>query len=215
MQRTPPFRELEGSLQGQDAIYRRLTMAICFGRHVSQLAATPRVRQQGCHVSARWRVLICNISGGADGYGGDDGDFSCHHSVDVVILGAGYAGLGRPAPPRRKCGLRIALVSDYDQFLERVRLQESIVADVPPRIPSISAFVAGTAIEFIRGHVTSLAADQRRIRVATDKQQREVAFDQAIYALGSSIDVDGVRGAAALAYRPSLGTVRGRGKLSV
>jgi hypothetical protein len=87
-------------------------------------------------------------------------------SYDVVILGAGYAGLMaalRLSQKRR--GLRIALVSIRDQFLERVRLQETIVAAVAPRIASISAFVAGTNVEFICGSVASLDADQRRILV--------------------------------------------------
>lgn len=131
------------------------------------------------------------------------GNFSPY---DVVILGAGYAGLMaalRLGQKRR--GLRIALVSIRDQFLERVRLQEAIVAAVAPRIASISAFVAGTNIEFICGSVTSLDADQRRIRVATDTQEREIAFDQAIYALGSNIDVDDVPGAAEHAYRLEAG----------
>src|SRR6266700_646922 len=88
---------------------------------------------------------------------------------DVVILGAGYAGLMAALRlGRRKRRLRIALVSARDQFLERVRLQESIVAAVTPRIPSISTFVAGTTAEFIRGKVSALDADQRRIRIATD-----------------------------------------------
>jgi NADH dehydrogenase len=87
------------------------------------------------------------------------------------------------------------------QFLERVRLQESIVAAVTPRIPSISAFFVGTTIEFICGSVTSLNAEQRRIRIATDTQEREIAFDQAIYALGSHVDVDNVPGVAEHAYR--------------
>jgi NADH:ubiquinone reductase (H+-translocating) len=68
-------------------------------------------------------------------------------AYDVVILGAGYAGLMaalRLSRKRRK--LRIALVSASDRFLERVRLQESIVAPVAARIPSISAFLAGTNI---------------------------------------------------------------------
>jgi hypothetical protein len=105
-------------------------------------------------------------------------------SYDVAILGAGYAGLMaalRLGHKRR--GLRIALVGSRDPFLERVRLQETIVAAVAPRIASISAFVAGTNVDFIRGRVASLDADGRRIRIMTDAQEREIAFDQAIYAL--------------------------------
>jgi NADH dehydrogenase len=105
---------------------------------------------------------------------------------DVVILGAGYAGLmAAMRLSRRKWRLRVAVVGASDQFLERVRLQESIVAAVAPRIPSISAFVAGTTIDFIRGSVVSLDADQRVVRIATGTTEREITFDQAIYALGS------------------------------
>jgi NADH dehydrogenase len=97
--------------------------------------------------------------------------------------------------------LRIGLANARDRFVERVRLQESIVAEVAPRIPSLAAFLAGTGIELIRGEVTALDPDRRRIRIAESDQHREIAFDQAIVALGSRVDVDGVPGAAEHAYR--------------
>jgi NADH dehydrogenase FAD-containing subunit len=127
---------------------------------------------------------------------GNDGAY------DVVILGAGYAGLMaalRLCQKRQE--LRIALVNRSDQFLERVRLQESIVAPVAPRIASISAFVKGKNIEFICGSVTSFDPDHRLVRIATESQELVIAFDQAIYALGSNIDVDDIPGAAEHAYR--------------
>ncbi len=123
-------------------------------------------------------------------------------AYDVVILGAGYAGLMaalRLSRKRRK--LRIALVSASDRFLERVRLQESIVAPVAARIPSISAFLTGTNIEFFCGKVTSLDADKRCVRIASGGQERQIMFDEAICAFGSDVDVDGVPGAAEHAYR--------------
>jgi NADH dehydrogenase FAD-containing subunit len=117
-------------------------------------------------------------------------------------LGAGYAGLMAALRLRKKRGeLRVALVNASDQFLERVRLQESIVAPVEPRIRSISAFLAGTNIEFLCGEVSSMDADQRRVRIVSRGLELEIMFDEAIYALGSHVDVDSVPGAAEHAYR--------------
>lgn len=125
-----------------------------------------------------------------------------YRSYDVVVTGAGYAGL---MASRRKSQLRIALVNSSDRFVERVRPQESIVTAVTPRIPSITAFLAGTGIEFIHGSVTSLDAIRRRVRIATENRALEIAFEQAIYALGSLVDVDKIPGAAEHAYRLDAG----------
>jgi NADH dehydrogenase FAD-containing subunit len=128
-------------------------------------------------------------------------------SYDVVVLGAGYAGMMaalRLAHRRRP--VRIALVSAQEPFLERVRLQECLVAAVPPRIPSISAFLAGAPIEFLRARVIALDPARQRIRIAADTRIRELGFDQLVYALGSTINVAAIPGVAQYAFRLESGT---------
>jgi NADH dehydrogenase len=128
------------------------------------------------------------------------------NNYDVVVLGAGYGGLMAALRLRRGTRrLRVALINIRDEFVERVRLQESIVAEVPARIPPLRKFLAGTSIAFIRGEVISLDPDGRRIRISDAGEQREIGFAQAIYALGSRVDVEDMPGAAAHAYRLDMG----------
>ena len=123
-------------------------------------------------------------------------------TCDVVILGAGYAGLLAALRLRRRNQpLRIVLVSRDDRFVERVRLQETIVTVLAPPFPSITALVSGNGVEFMRGEVTQLDPVHRRVTIADRGKERVIGFGQAIYALGSVIDLDKVDGAAEHAYR--------------
>jgi NADH dehydrogenase FAD-containing subunit len=129
---------------------------------------------------------------------------SSHDShYDIVILGAGYAGLmaALRLGASENRSLKLALINDCDQFIERVRLQESIAGPVPLRIPSISTLLRGTGVDFITGHVAGLDAAARRIRVGITAGDREITFARALYALGSRTNTDTVPGVAAHAYR--------------
>lgn len=125
---------------------------------------------------------------------------------DVAVMGAGYAGLMAVLRlARSRDRPRVVLIGASDRFVERVRLQECLVTEVAPRISSISSFLAGTAIDFICGRIVSLEAARRRIVVVAGHRELEIAFDHAIYALGSSIDTDSVSGVADYAYRLEIG----------
>src|SRR5260221_14567261 len=81
------------------------------------------------------------------------------HSYEVVILGAGYAGLMAALSLAGRNPLsRIALVGESAQFVERIRLQEAVTEPVAPRLPPFAVLFAKSKVTFIRGRVEVLDA---------------------------------------------------------
>lgn len=112
-------------------------------------------------------------------------------AFDVVILGAGYAGLtcaARLAGRVRRQGLRIALVNKREHFLERLRLHEGLTEPgfiLPPRLPKLTDFLAGSGCTLVQGEVSEIDRAGHSIRLDTSDGERSLSYGQLIIALGS------------------------------
>lgn len=109
---------------------------------------------------------------------------------EVVVLGAGYAGLGaakRVAARLGSADVRVTLVNAIDRFVERVRLHQVAagqrVADLP-----LAHLLAGTRVELVVARVTGIDPGARR--VSLDAAPHHLAYDTLVYALGSSAELD-------------------------
>jgi NADH:ubiquinone reductase (H+-translocating) len=123
-------------------------------------------------------------------------------AYEVVILGSGYAGLMAALGLAGRNPLkRIALISERDAFVERIRLQENVSGPVVDRMPPLPKLLANSKITFIRGRIDVLDAVKRCVHVEVDGEVREIAFDRCIYALGSSTDWTLAAGIDEHAYR--------------
>jgi NADH dehydrogenase len=118
----------------------------------------------------------------------------------IVILGAGYAGVMAAvitaARNKRRDDVQITLVNATERFTERLRLHQTAsgqqVADLP--IPDL---LAGTGVEFVCGWVTGIDAAARTVRV---DDERVLAYDTLVYALGAVTDTAAVPGVDDHAY---------------
>ncbi|TQS45922.1 NAD(P)/FAD-dependent oxidoreductase [Cryptosporangium phraense] len=119
---------------------------------------------------------------------------------EIVVLGAGYSGLSATTGLAGRLGarsdVRITVVNPGERFTERLRLHQVAagqqVADL--RIPDL---LRKTGVRLVPGWVTAVDADARTVRI---DDERELAYDTLVYALGAVADTAAVPGADEHAY---------------
>ncbi|MFB8757567.1 NAD(P)/FAD-dependent oxidoreductase [Streptomyces nigra] len=113
----------------------------------------------------------------------------------VVILGAGYAGMAAAiqlaARTKRRDDVEVTLVNAQDRFTERMRLHMTATGQQLAEL-SIPELLEGTRARFVRGWVTAVDPDTRTVRVDDD---RVLAYDTLVYGLGGVADTSAVPGA--------------------
>lgn len=120
----------------------------------------------------------------------------------VIILGAGYAGLMsaiRLAGKTNNEAVSVTLISESDTFIQRPRLHEVATGKSQPARP-LAQMLRGTGVHFNQGTVTALDPQARLVAVHAGDNVREVHYDYLVYALGSHVDRESVPGVAEHAY---------------
>lgn len=112
---------------------------------------------------------------------------------EVVVLGAGYAGMSLALRLARKTEAHITLVNAGPDFVERVRLHQRAAGQEVGLHPIVN-LIAGTDITFEQGYVTALDPQNRTVTVNKGGSEKILAYDNLVYTLGSTIDRDSVEG---------------------
>ncbi|MFC6883316.1 MULTISPECIES: NAD(P)/FAD-dependent oxidoreductase [Actinomadura] len=115
--------------------------------------------------------------GGARSAGG-----GARRVADIVVIGAGYAGM--TAALRLDRRHRITLIDAEDAFTQRVRTHE-LLGDRASVSTPVAELVRGTGITAVTARVTGLDLDGRRVLTGDG---RAFHYDHLVYALGSGTD---------------------------
>lgn len=119
------------------------------------------------------------------------------NNTQVVILGAGYAGMLAALRLSHKTkgeNVSITLVNAGENFIERTR-QHQVSAGQRVPAQSITHLLRGSGVQFVLGRVMALRPDENCVEMETREGRRNLRYDQLIYALGSHFDRSRIPGA--------------------
>lgn len=126
--------------------------------------------------------------------------------IRVVVIGAGYAGMlatvrmsGKLKSEIQRGNVAITLVNAAEDFVERPRLHQFAANLAIARKP-IADILKGTGVSFLRGVVTDIDVPRSMIVVEAGTGEERIPFHNLLYALGSTIDQESVRGVREHAY---------------
>jgi NADH dehydrogenase FAD-containing subunit len=113
----------------------------------------------------------------------------------VVVLGAGYAGLGAAQRMGRELsgqGVEVTLVNDEPVFVERPRLHQVATGQAVPAL-GLEELLEGTGAKLTLGTVSGIDLDEHEVLLAGGAR---LGYDTLVYALGSRTDTGRVPGVA-------------------
>ncbi len=123
---------------------------------------------------------------------------------DIVIAGAGYGGVMcalRLAGRTRSSPIRIAVVSPFPHFCERLRLHEGLATKPPPlRTLELGSFLGELGICFIEATVLRIEQEARSLLISSDDTDRRISFDRLVIATGSTSRTHSINGMDEFAY---------------
>lgn len=114
----------------------------------------------------------------------------------VIILGGGYAGTLaalRLAGKTKDRSVEIVLVNGQDHFVERIRHHQVATGQSRPALP-FQRILAGSGVRFQQGWCTAIEPAAKRLTIQTAVGSEQVAYDYLIYALGSTVEKNGILG---------------------
>ena len=120
----------------------------------------------------------------------------------IVVVGAGYAGLLatiRLAGKVDEGAAEITLVNDSEQFVERIRLHQTVSVQQPRRL-QIRDLLRGKSVRFVEGHATVIDRGERVLHVNNQDGTLHIGYDYLLYALGSGSQNTSIPGLAKYAY---------------
>ena len=125
-----------------------------------------------------------------------------HPRVQVLVIGAGYAGLlatVRLAMRTRHGNVQVTLINPSEMFVERPRLHQ-FAANQSLKQRPIREVLRGTGVQFIQAAVTEICVEQQEVIIRADTNHQRLPYDYLLYTAGSSVDQYHIPGIRHYAY---------------